>query len=128
MHKLGVPGCDTSARTDAMETSYDYSAAAQTWNSFRRLRRFLRTKAVRIQGLIHPRTPSVSGKGKLEPYAGSPPLRPLSRLLQRTLAAVRLGNLWTKFAIDWPPRAGDDLYMRHGCDNERITKPDADSV
>ena len=125
MHELGVLCC---AATDAMGTTHDDSVPVRTWNSLRRLRRFLNAKAVRFQGLLHPKTSSKAQKGNLEAYSGSMLLRPLRRTLKASVcvAATGLENLWSKLAAALLPRAGDDLRMQAPCDSSRLrfTNPD----
>lgn len=105
MHELGVPGCGANA--DTMETTCGNSTTVltvQAWNSFRRLGRFLRAKAVQVQGLIHPRRLSITRKGNRTLYAGSTPLRPLRRIIM-SVAGVGLENLWTERARYRPSHA-----------------------
>lgn len=106
MHDVGVPGCFTAA--DAEHATCSGPVPARPWRTLRRVRRFLRARAVRARGWLHAISSAAPAKGKDRLCSGrTAALRPRRRTLALTAsvatarARARCTRLWTTFAKLW---------------------------
>lgn len=105
MHEVGVPGCDAVDNDTALAICAD-SVPVRTRNQLRRVRRFLKSKAVRAKGLFQPKVSSVAWKDNVEHPAEVIVVYPGHQgrhILKRAAAALRLRleYLWGNLAHAW---------------------------
>lgn len=127
MHGLGVPGCE--AGDGAVTAKRNDPVPVRAWKRLRRVRRFFRSKAVHVQGLL-PNVQFATTKGNIELSTGvTAVLRPMRRTVKTTAAALRLEFLWGKISGAGRPRGCEnDVPKTHDDAGRCFTKPSTPST